>query len=349
MDTRSTPGPQPSDRTPHPPRRSLLARLRDLVHPGSASGSDRALDDRDAALMARLDEAGAVWSAHLETVRRQTREATDALLAGFSTILETLDDLSPGPGAGADDRVAMLARSESDLRALLASIRSLAASRESVLETVGGAADRARELRDLSDDIVRLSRQIGLVSVNAAVEAARAGTAGRGFAVVASEVRRLSVESARSSRDIVERVDGFEERMRGALSEAADRTAEDARVLADSERTIAGVIERMDTSIGALDARASALAERGARVRELVESMLVAFQFQDRVDQITAQVGTSIERANALLRDAIAQGHAPDADAWRALLEDGYTTDEQRDTHVGGTAAGPRPAEATFF
>lgn len=349
MDIRTSPGSQRVTATSGRARPTLLDRLAALFRRGTTPSSERALDERDTALLARLDEAGAVWSAHLDTVRRQTREATDSLLAGFSTILETLDDLSPGTGAGADDRVATLSRSESELRALLASIRSLASSREAVLATVGAAADRARELRNLSDDIVRLSRQIGLVSVNAAVEAARAGDAGRGFAVVAAEVRRLSVASAASSRDIVERVDGFEERMRGALSEAADRSAEDARVLVDSERTIADVIERMDSTIGALDARAAALSERGARVRELVETMLVAFQFQDRVDQITAQVGASIERANALLRDAIARGVAPDAATWRELLEAGYTTDEQRETHAGGAAAGPRPAEATFF
>lgn len=347
MDSRPTLHPTPG--FPPGKRPSLLARLRAAVHREPAARSAGMLDDRDAALLARLDEAGAVWAAHLETVRRQTREATDSLLASFSTILETLDDLAPGTGAGGDDRVATLARSESELRALLASIRSLATSREAVLESVGAAADRARELRDLSDDIVRLSRQTGLVSVNAAVEAARAGEAGRGFAVVAAEVRRLSVESARASRDIVERVDGFETRMRGALSEAAERTSEDSLVIADSERTISEVIERMDATISGLDARAASLAERGARVRDIVERMLVAFQFQDRVDQITAQVGTSIEQANALLRASIAQGRAPDETDWRLLLEAGYTTDEQRETHAGGAAAGPRPAEATFF
>ncbi|MEI7446748.1 MAG: methyl-accepting chemotaxis protein [Burkholderiales bacterium] len=351
MHTRSAPGSAPQATPVDPPRDTWLSRLRRRLGGRASAGTPQSLDARDAQLAARLDEAGAIWAAHLETVRQQVREATESLLGGFSSILETLDQIAPGAGGAGDDRVATLARSESELRSLLASIRTLAASRETVLGTVSAAADRAQELRTLSDDIVRLSRQTGLVSVNAAVEAARAGDAGRGFAVVATEVRRLSVESARASRDIVERVDGFESRMRGALSEAAERGAEDVRIIADSERTIAAVIERMDATIGALDARAAAMAERGARVRDLVEGLLVAFQFQDRVDQITAQVGTSIERASAQLRGAIAQGRVPDEAEWRALLESGYTTDEQRETHAGGTgtAARPRPAEATFF
>lgn len=333
------------------PRPALLARLRNLFLRRQGARPPRPIDDRETALLARLDEAGAVWTAHLDTVRKQTHEATDSLLAGFSTILETLDSLTPGQGAGGDGRVAALARSESELKTLLGSIRSLANSREAALETVSTAADRARELRNLSDDVFRLSRQTSLVSVNAAVEAARAGESGRGFAAVATEVRRLSVDSARASRDIVERVDAFESRMRGALTEAADRAAEDARVIAASEETIASVIERMDATIGGLDARAAALADRGAQVRDIVEGLLVAFQFQDRVDQITAQVGASIRQANLLLRESITQGRAPDQAEWRTLLEAGYTTEEQRESHAGGKAdaAGPRPATARFF
>lgn len=351
MDSRLISGPPPADRAPSRRRPALLARLRGFLLRPAAARSPRQTDDRDAALLARLDEAGAVWAAHLDTVRKQTREATDSLLAGFSTILETLDEMAPGHGVDGDDRIAALARSESELRTLLGSIRSLANSREAALETVGAAADRARELRDLSDDVFRLSRQTSLVSVNAAVEAARAGESGRGFAAVAAEVRRLSVDSSRASRDIVDRVDTFESRMRSAMSQAADRAAEDARITTDSEQTIASVIERMDATIGGLDARAAALADRGARVRELVEGLLVAFQFQDRVDQITAQVGASIEQANALVRESITQGRAPDQAEWRTLLEAGYTTEEQRETHAGGKAdaAGPRPATARFF
>lgn len=344
-------GSAPADGPPSRARPTLLTRLSEFWRRPAAARPARPIDQRDEAFLARLDEAGAVWATHLDTVRRQTREATDSLLAGFSTILETLDDMTPGQGVGGDDRIEALARSESELRTLLGSIRSLGNSREAALETVGAAADRARELRDLSDDVFRMSRQTGLVSVNAAVEAARAGESGRGFAAVAAEVRRLSVDSARASRDIVQRVDAFESQMRGALSQAADRASEEARITADSERTIASVLERMDATISGLDARATALADRGARVRDLIEGLLVAFQFQDRVDQITAQVGASIEQANALLRESIAQGRAPDQAEWRRMLETGYTTEEQRETHAGGKsdAAGPRPAQARFF
>ncbi len=89
---------------------------------------------------------------------------------------------------------------------------SVAVSQDAVriaLDHAGSAGVSTLELSSkvvLMNDVVGLIRkitaQINLLSLNASIEAARAGTVGRGFAVVANEVKSLATEIASASRKI---------------------------------------------------------------------------------------------------------------------------------------------------
>lgn len=58
------------------------------------------------------------------------------------------------------------------------------------------------KINELTDSIMEISSQTGLLALNASIEAARAGEAGKGFAVVASEIGSLADQTTRAVSNI---------------------------------------------------------------------------------------------------------------------------------------------------
>jgi methyl-accepting chemotaxis protein len=85
-------------------------------------------------------------------------------------------------------------------------ISSMAKEGESSLnemnESMQKIGDSSKEMTNIIEIINRISEHINLLSLNAAIEAARAGDAGKGFAVVADEISKLADQTATSIKDI---------------------------------------------------------------------------------------------------------------------------------------------------
>ncbi|SMC25916.1 methyl-accepting chemotaxis protein [Andreprevotia lacus DSM 23236] len=153
-----------------------------------------------------------------------------------------------------------------------------AAGRNSIvrLNALGSEfADAETALSTLTDavqDIVRVAQgiediagQTNLLALNAAIEAARAGEAGRGFAVVADEVRKLSVQTASSTRDIHHILDTTREKARQTLQAMQAASSRVGECLGDGEA--------IASSLGQIGADAQ-------RVSELMDAIAVAVEEQ---------------------------------------------------------------------
>ena len=299
--------------------------------------------------------AAPLWVAHLETVARQSADATRELLDGLAAMVAQFDAAgfsTVSEVASADQHhVAALAAAEDQLQPVVNALSGVVQGKEAMLDRLEGLSSITAALHTMAGEVGKLAAQTNLLALNAAIEAARAGEAGRGFAIVADEVRKLSTSSGVTGKRIAEQVERV-----GAIIDislqVARRVAVEDRQFADaSGKVVDAVLSSLRTTIGEIAAEGMALRQRGASLQAEVAQMLTAFQFQDRIAQILEVVRNDIGRLAEAAAQAPSGAVMPGPDAWIARLQASYTMNEERRLHVpaGGAAASDSTQSVTFF
>ncbi len=110
--------------------------------------------------------------------------------------------------------------------------------------------DKASNIAGVVKTINKVADQTNLLSLNAAIEAEKAGEYGSGFAVVATEIRRLADQTAVATFDIAQMVKEVQSAISAAVM-GIDKFAEDAHTSVKDVRIISeqlsGVIEQVET------------------------------------------------------------------------------------------------------
>jgi methyl-accepting chemotaxis protein len=212
----------------------------------------------------------------------------------------------------ADSAELGIAGNIAELEQMAAFLGALPARLARDLEHIQGIADEMRSLSDLADTMRGVSMQSHLLSINAAIEASRAGPAGAAFKVVAEEMRGLAANSGEAATRIAASL----ERAHVLLKDGLEIGSEDATAKMQEIAAAAGTVQRLQQGIADSAAcyrsRFAEFAEHGAAVTAGATDVLGQLQYQDVVRQCVERLQAAIAQRNLALQSGFGGQQAPD-------------------------------------
>lgn len=306
-------------------------RSRPPVHQSEALEAEYSTPEH--ALPTLLDSLFPVWVKHIQAVKNQTESAVGQLITSFSSMVKQFDMAGFGGVSGTEDSshedvtISLLTLCERELTPVIGALEKVIDSKDELLHKVRDLAAATDELKDMASEVTLIAAHTNLLAINAAIEAARAGSAGRGFAVVAGEVRKLSQQSSETGKRISERVVQITDIMGITLATASRAAEQDKKAMTISGHVVQDVLNHVRN----LGASAEQMRAQGSVIRSDVESLLVTLQYQDRVSQILTTIDTDIQRLQEVIGDP--NNPIPSPEEWLHHLGKRYTMRDQKHTH----------------
>jgi|UPI00035FAFF4 methyl-accepting chemotaxis protein WspA len=202
-------------------------------------------------------------------------------------------------------------RSQSRMTHMDNTMNTMANSSQAITSKLAVLSEKAGSISSMVTTINKVADQTNLLSLNAAIEAEKAGEYGRGFAVVASEIRRLADQTAVATYDIEQMVKEVQSAVAGGVM-SMDKFSEDIhRSVEETKQAsveMAEVIHLVQAFAPHMESINEGLNMQNQEAEEISDAMVnlseAAQQTADLVSQTNRTIGDLDEAVNSL-QDAV--------------------------------------------
>ena len=193
----------------------------------------------------------------------------------------------------AEGTATLAASGQSGLNRMETTMRQIMDASGSINTRLAVISEKAGNINAVVTTISKVADQTNLLSLNAAIEAEKAGEYGRGFSVVATEIRRLADQTAAATSDIEQTV----REMQSAVSAGVmgmDKFSEEVRRGVD-------VVGQVGTQLGQIIQQVQTLMPEFESVNEGMQSQSLGAQ---QISEALAQLGEAAQQTVESLRQS---------------------------------------------
>lgn len=284
----------------------MMAELTSLVSQAQRSSVQVTTSVTEIAATSRQQQATATETAATTTeigaTSREIAATSRDLVRTMTEVSSAADQASVAAGSGQQG----LARMEETMHSVMGAA-DLVNAKLAILN------EKAGNINQVVVTIVKVADQTNLLSLNAAIEAEKAGEYGRGFAVVATEVRRLADQTAVATYDIEQMVreiqsavsagvmgmDKFSEEVRRGMAEVQQVGEQLSQIIHQVQALAPRVLmvnEGMQAQATGAEQINHALVQLGDASSQTVESLRQASSAIDELSQVAVGLRSGVSR-----------------------------------------------------
>ena len=243
--------------------------------------------------LASMAEELSGQSGQLHQASLEQNQSADALVCEVSNVKEQLVNVAQS-SSQTRSKTEEIARRIQDTNTQMAALSG----------AMGDISSNAQEITKIAKVIEDIAFQTNILSLNASVEAARAGQAGKGFAVVAEEVQQLAVKSAEAAKSATDMMANTRAIIRTGVELNSD-TAKSLEAISDVSVQISEISDQLVEAVHGQESALSLMEERIGTISAIADRNL---QNAEGTEASSGLLAEEAEKLQAQVKNFILKG-----------------------------------------